>query len=70
MFVAGRAITGIGFAGIIGGLFTILVYVLPLRRRPFYCGLLGMIESIAILAAPIIGGGVSGSTYLSGEHQS
>jgi MFS family permease len=56
MFVAGRAITGIGFAGIIGGLFTILVYVLPLRRRPFYCGLLGMIESIAILAAPIIGG--------------
>ncbi|GFG05305.1 putative HC-toxin efflux carrier TOXA [Aspergillus lentulus] len=56
MFIVGRAVTGTGFAGIIGGLFTILVYILPLRRRPFFCGVLGMVESLAILAAPIIGG--------------
>ncbi|KAB8207243.1 major facilitator superfamily transporter [Aspergillus parasiticus] len=56
MFVIGRAVTGAAFAGIIGGLFTILVYVLPLRQRPFFCGLLGMVESVAILAAPIVGG--------------
>ncbi|KAE8422257.1 major facilitator superfamily transporter [Aspergillus pseudocaelatus] len=56
MFVVGRAVTGAAFAGIIGGLFTILVYILPLHRRPFFCGLLGIIESVAILAAPIVGG--------------
>ncbi|GIJ89478.1 hypothetical protein Asppvi_008420 [Aspergillus pseudoviridinutans] len=56
MFVLGRAVTGAGFAGIIGGFFTILVHILPLRRRPFFCGILGIIESVAILAAPIVGG--------------
>jgi MFS family permease len=56
MFVVGRAVTGAGFAGIIGGFFTILVHILPLRRRPFFCGILGIIESVAILAAPIVGG--------------
>ena len=48
--------TGAGFAGIIGGFFTILVHILPLRRRPLFCGVLGCIESVAILAAPIVGG--------------
>ncbi|KAL4882180.1 major facilitator superfamily transporter [Aspergillus karnatakaensis] len=56
MFIVGRAITGAGFSGIIGGLFTILVYILPLRRRPFYCGMLAIAENAAALSAPIIGG--------------
>jgi MFS family permease len=56
MFIIGRAITGAGFAGIIGGFFTILTHILPLRKRPLYCGILGGVESIAILAAPILGG--------------
>lgn len=56
MFVVGRAVTGVGFGGIMGGLFTILVHVLPLHRRPVFCGTLGCIESAAILAAPIVGG--------------
>ena len=36
MFVVGRAVTGMGFAGIIGGFFTILGYIIPLQRRPFF----------------------------------
>ncbi|KAK2875386.1 hypothetical protein FQN49_001635 [Arthroderma sp. PD_2] len=56
MFVLGRAVTGAGFAGLIGGFFTILVYILPLHRRPFFCGMLGMMESMAVLAAPVVGG--------------
>jgi MFS family permease len=56
MFIVGRAITGAGFAGIIGGFFTILIHILPLRKRPFYCGMLGGVESLAVLAAPILGG--------------
>ncbi|EFQ96977.1 major facilitator superfamily transporter [Nannizzia gypsea CBS 118893] len=56
MLILGRAVTGVGFAGLIGGLFIILVYILPLHRRPFFCGLFGMVESAAVLAAPIVGG--------------
>lgn len=56
MFIVGRAITGASYAGIIGGSFVILTLVLPLRKRPFYCGILGGVESAAVLAAPILGG--------------
>lgn len=56
MFIVGRAITGAGYAGIIGGSFVILTYILPLRKRPLYCGMLGGVESAAVLAAPILGG--------------
>ncbi|KXG49406.1 Major facilitator superfamily domain, general substrate transporter [Penicillium griseofulvum] len=61
MFVAGRAVTGVGFAGILGGLYTILTYILPLRRRPLFCGVLGGVESLAIIAAPIVGGALTQS---------
>ncbi|KAF2993243.1 hypothetical protein E8E13_000249 [Curvularia kusanoi] len=59
MFIVGRAITGAGYAGIIGGTFVILTHILPLRKRPFYCGMLGGVESAAVLAAPILGGVLS-----------
>lgn len=61
MFVAGRAVTGVGFAGILGGLYTILTHILPLRRRPLFCGALGGVESLAIIAAPIVGGALTQS---------
>jgi MFS family permease len=55
-FVVGRAFTGVGFAGLIGGIFTVITYILPLRKRPFYCGILGGVEAVAMLVAPILGG--------------
>lgn len=61
MFVAGRAVTGVGFGGILGGLYTILTHILPLRRRPIFCGVLGGVENLAIIAAPIIGGSLTQS---------
>lgn len=61
MFVAGRAVTGAGFAGIISGFFIMLTHILPLRRRPLFCGVLGGIESVAIIAAPIVGGALTQS---------
>ncbi|TQS33572.1 hypothetical protein Golomagni_06078, partial [Golovinomyces magnicellulatus] len=61
MFIAGRAVSGAGFAGIISGFFIVLTHILPLRRRPFFCGVLGGIESIAIIAAPIVGGALTQS---------
>lgn len=64
MFVLVRAVTGASFAGIIGGFFTILVNILPLRRRPFFCGISSIIESAAILAAPIVDGLLNSGAWL------
>ncbi|KAF1846318.1 efflux pump antibiotic resistance protein [Cucurbitaria berberidis CBS 394.84] len=52
MFVAGRAITGVGFAGIIRGFFTILTHIVPLRKRPFYCGMWEVSKALPCSALP------------------
>ncbi|CRG88511.1 hypothetical protein PISL3812_05542 [Talaromyces islandicus] len=59
MFVAGRAITGIGSGGILGGTFTALMVVAPLRLRPVLISFLTGLEAVAIIAAPILGGALS-----------
>ena len=56
MFVLGRAVTGLGAAGVIAGCFTLLVQMLPLRKRPVYCAMFGVVEAVASIAAPILGG--------------
>lgn len=56
MLVIGRALTGLGSAGLIAGCFVILVQSTPLRRRPLFLGVLGAIEGLATLSAPILGG--------------
>ena len=61
MFIVGRAVTGVGFAGELAGCFAVLVHILPLNRRPVFAGLLACVESVAIIAAPIIGGALTQS---------
>jgi MFS family permease len=61
MFIVGRAVSGIGFAGIIGGVLNIISRIMPLRRRPLYCGMLSGVESAAVIAAPIVGGALTQS---------
>lgn len=56
MFVLGRAITGLAMASIVAGAFTLLTLAVPLRLRPVYAGAFGAVESVAVIAAPIIGG--------------
>lgn len=55
-FIAGRAITGFGCAGILGGMFAVLTRSFPLRKRPLVGGIAGGVETLACLAAPLIGG--------------
>jgi MFS family permease len=61
MFVIGRAVTGLGFAGNLAGCFAVAVQILPLHKRPVYVGLMTCVESLAIIAAPIVGGSLTQS---------
>lgn len=56
MLVVGRAVAGIGCAGLLSGCFVVLISTMPLHRRPLFVGILGGIESVAQLAGPLLGG--------------
>lgn len=54
--IAGRAIAGLGSCGIFSGTIVITAYIIPLRKRPLFIGLLGAIFGIASVAGPLLGG--------------
>jgi MFS family permease len=54
--IVGRAISGVGSAGVIQGIFTMITQTVPLRRRSMYGGLGAGIESVASVSAPLLGG--------------
>lgn len=58
-FIVGRAIAGIGTAGLFSGSVVILSYTLPLRQRPAAFGLVGAMWGIASVAGPLLGGAFS-----------
>jgi MFS family permease len=51
--IVGRAIAGLGAAGIFSGGIIILATNVPLRQRPIYIALLGAIHSVASVAGPL-----------------
>ena len=55
-FIVGRAVAGLGSAGIYAGIVIIIVYTVPLRQRPIFTGALGGIFGIASVAGPLLGG--------------
>ncbi|KAI2636629.1 major facilitator superfamily domain-containing protein [Xylaria nigripes] len=64
VFIVGRAVAGLGQAGICSGSIMILTYSLPLRRRPIMFGAIGAIFGIASVAGPLLGGAFTdGSTW-------
>ncbi|KAK7723292.1 hypothetical protein SLS63_008945 [Diaporthe eres] len=56
-FIIGRAISGVGAAGIFAGTIVCVVYVIPLHRRPQMQGMMGALMGVASIAGPLIGGG-------------
>ncbi|KAJ5833437.1 efflux pump antibiotic resistance protein [Penicillium riverlandense] len=54
--IVGRAITGIGGAGISSGAFTIIALSAPPKQRPVYIGILGASYGVAAAIGPLIGG--------------
>lgn len=55
-FIVGRAVAGVGSAGLFSGSVVIMSYTLPLRQRPAAFGLIGGMWGIASVAGPLLGG--------------
>jgi MFS family permease len=55
-FIVGRAIEGVGGAGIATGTFTIIALTTEPQLRPMFNGLAGATFGISAMVAPILGG--------------
>lgn len=56
MLIVGRAIAGIGGAGVTTGGFSIIAASLPMQKRPAYIGILHSTFGIATILGPLLGG--------------
>ncbi|KAJ7896628.1 MFS transporter [Mycena olivaceomarginata] len=54
--IIGRAIAGLGSAGIFNGALIIIAHAVPLAKRPIYIGLVGSMYGIANVSGPLMGG--------------
>ncbi|KAK7423086.1 hypothetical protein QQZ08_009253 [Neonectria magnoliae] len=61
MFIGGRAMAGLGGAGILSGALIITAIIIPLHQRAVYTGIIGALECVALAVGPVIGGAIAGS---------
>ena len=64
MFIVGRAIAGLGCAGMFSGALIIIAYSVPLRKRPAYTGIVGAVYGVASVAGPLLGGMPHSVSYI------
>ncbi|KAF4188550.1 hypothetical protein CNMCM7927_001245 [Aspergillus lentulus] len=55
--IVGRAICGVGAAGIFAGVVVCIVHVVPLHKRPQIQGMFGALMGVSSIVGPLIGGG-------------
>lgn len=55
-FIVGRAIAGIGAAGIFSGGMMIIAPLVPLRKRPVFISLFGLAFGVSSVLGPLVGG--------------
>lgn len=55
-FIVGRAIAGVGSAGIFAGATVIIAQIVPLAKRPIYVGLMGSTFGFSSIIGPLMGG--------------
>lgn len=57
-FIFARAVSGCGGAGLSTGGFLILVHSFPNHKRPMWTGIVSMVQTVAMVLAPLLGGGL------------
>lgn len=62
VFILGRALAGLGSAGIQAGTTLILAECVPLRQRPTWNSIIGSIFAVGSVVGPLLGGAFSDST--------
>ncbi|KAK3997517.1 putative MFS multidrug transporter [Cladorrhinum sp. PSN332] len=55
-FIIGRAVAGVGAAGIMSGTIVVIVFSVPLHKRPLFQGLFGVVFGISSILGPVVGG--------------
>ncbi|KAL8725329.1 MAG: hypothetical protein Q9166_007435 [cf. Caloplaca sp. 2 TL-2023] len=58
-FIVGRAIAGLGAAGILQGALAIIGYIVELERRPLFMGIVISVFGISICIGPVMGGAIT-----------
>ncbi|KAL2195285.1 major facilitator superfamily domain-containing protein [Corynascus similis CBS 632.67] len=58
-FIIGRAIAGLGSAGIFAGAMTSMIHVVPLHHKPKLFAAMGSMQVIAQIGGPLIGGALT-----------
>ncbi|KAI1841605.1 hypothetical protein JX266_012158 [Neoarthrinium moseri] len=56
VLIGGRAVQGVGAAGMFSGSVIGIVHTVPLSQRPLYMGLFGAMSGIASIMGPLVGG--------------
>ena len=56
MFIVGRAIAGLGAAGLLQGALCIISYIAPLEKRPLYIGITISVFGVSTCTGPLLGG--------------
>jgi hypothetical protein len=58
-FIIGRAIAGLGSAGVFSGGVLIIVHSVPLAKRPLFQGMFGAVFGVASVVGPLLGGALT-----------
>lgn len=54
VLIVGRAVAGLGSAGIFTGAFVVIAHTVALEKRPAYLGIIGGVYGIASVAGPLV----------------